>query len=163
MFNISCFVLCFLGRFLYGKDVRLFMCCVYWLLQNWSEKGFACLIMDTVGLTSDSVTTFTSVTLICCLLYTYTHTWWFLSGRDVPLFMWCVCCVLWLLTMLSEMVDGLLEIDFVCFTSGSLTTIFCWNRNMCLAQNSKDRLIFVLKNERRNIWHMKCQTLSFYF
>ena len=47
----------------------------------------------------------------------------FLHGEDVLLFMWCVCCMLWLIPILSEMDYGLLENDFVRLTSDSLTTL----------------------------------------
>ena len=43
-------------------------CCDYYRICR--IKIMVCPIMDFVGLTSDSLTTFTSVTLICCLLYT---------------------------------------------------------------------------------------------
>ena len=69
--------------------------------------------------------------LVLCLVLscvTCTHAWWFLHGRDVPLFMWCVCCMLlWLLLNLPEMDYGLLDNGFVCMTSDSLTTLaLCW-------------------------------------
>ena len=49
-----------------------------------------------------------------------THALWFLHGRDVPFFMWCEC---FCYQFCREMHNGVLEIDFVCLTTDSLTTI----------------------------------------
>ena len=63
--------------------------------------------------------------LVLCLVLSYvscTHALWFLHGRDVSLFMWCEC---YCYQFCQKMDSVLLEINFVCLMSDSLTAGRC--------------------------------------